>query len=174
MKDRKNASIKIRLAEYNDAPAIAELLYESFIEYRAMYTEKAFAVTTPRIVEIKDRIGNKIVWVALYNNRIAGTVSIKPRDERLFIRSMAVLPIVRKKGIGKELLKHAEKIALKNNLRYLELTTTPFLADAIRLYESLGFGQNGYDDLYGTSLIRMIKNLKSATISIKETQPYNN
>jgi GNAT superfamily N-acetyltransferase len=174
MSDKKGTGIKIRPAEHSDASVIAELLYESFIGYRPMYTGEAFVATTPGTAEIENRIGNKSVFVALYNDVIAGTVSMKAYDKGLLIRSMAVLPVARGKGIARELLKHIEEVALKNGFDSLELTTTPFLFNAIRLYESLGFEQYGYDDLHGTPLIKMRKNLKSTIVSIQETQLYNN
>jgi N-acetylglutamate synthase-like GNAT family acetyltransferase len=174
MNDKKNRAIRIRPANQKDVKMIVELLYESFVEYKSMYTSEAFAATTHGVIEIENRVNNKNVWVALYNNRIAATISLKLFDERLFIRSLAVLPVVRKKGMGKELLKFAEQVALKQGLRYLELTTTPFLTDAISLYEHFGFRESGYDDFFGTSLIKMRKDLKSINVSNKETHAYNN
>jgi len=38
--------------------------------------------------------------------------------------------------------------------------TTPFLLPAIRLYESFGFTQQGEANFYGTSLIKMRKNIE--------------
>jgi ribosomal protein S18 acetylase RimI-like enzyme len=167
-------SIKIRLAKTREAFAISDLLRHSFAEYKSLYTEKAFEATVLSVHEIETRIKKNAVWIALYNDAIAGTVSLIPNDDGIFIKSVAVAPIARRKGLGKELMKHAEETAIKKEVKYLELTTTPFLFEAIRLYEYFGFRQNGYDDLYGTLLIRMIKYLRQTPLLSGETMRFNN
>jgi ribosomal protein S18 acetylase RimI-like enzyme len=165
---KRNSIFEIRLAKIGEASAISDLLYHSFIEYKPLYTDKAFTVTTLSVHEIENRIYKSIVWIALYNNVIAGTISIMPNGDALFIKSVAVSPIVRRKGLGKELMRHAMEIAEKEEAKYLELTTTTFLYEAIRLYKLFGFEQGGYEDLYGTTLIKLKKDLKAMSISLME------
>src|SRR5580765_7064444 len=90
-------TIKIRMAVSSEAAAIAALLYQAFAEYKPLFTEKGFEDSTPVQKEIEDRIAEKAVWVAVFDNDIAGTVSILPCSEGLFIRSMAVSPGARGK-----------------------------------------------------------------------------
>ena len=170
----KENSIKIRLAASEEAFVISDLLYHSFAEYRSLYTENAFLATVLSAHEIETRINENAVWVALYNDVIAGTISLVPNGGGIFIKSVAVAPIARKRGLGKELMRHAEETAIKKEAKYLELTTTPFLSEAIRLYEYFGFRQNGYDDLHGTLLIRMIKYFKQAPLLSGEAMRFNN
>src|SRR5258705_6915738 len=96
--------VMIRRAELNDAAAVAALLLDAFAEYRPLYTEKGFDATTPAANEIGKRIEQRAVWLAEHDNKIAGTVSIFPRGEELYIRSMAVSQVARGKGIGKILM----------------------------------------------------------------------
>ncbi len=168
-----NNLIEIRLAENKEALVISDLLYQSFSEYKLLYTERAFAATTLGIPELESRISKNVTWVGLYDDTIAGTISLMPNGNGIFIKSVAVAPIARKKGLGKELMRHAEKIALKEGAHYLELTTTAFLLEAIRLYEFFGFRQNGRDDLYGTPLIKMIKYLDVTTVLSEEKMRFN-
>lgn len=163
---------QIRIATSEDAIAISSLLYESFVEYKSLYTQKAFDATILAISDIKDRIDKKTVWIAMLNNAIAGTVSMLPWKKGTFIRSLAVAPAYRGNKLGKALLAQVEELALKNSCQYLLLNTTPFLADAIRLYENFGFKQQGYDDLHGTPLIKMIKNLEPLTKNKIEKNDY--
>ncbi|HLG40585.1 MAG TPA: GNAT family N-acetyltransferase, partial [Chitinophagaceae bacterium] len=80
-------------------------------------------------------------------------------NKELYVRSMAVSPGARGKGIGKILMEHVHEMAFSNGCTCITLTTTHFLLPAIRLYESFGFKRQGPGDLHGTPLIRMIKNL---------------
>jgi len=150
----------IRMAVGEDATDITALLFESFVEYKSQYTEKGFIATAPGQNEIEDRIGKKIVWLAVCDEANAGTVSLWPRGEGLHIRSMAVRPSARGKGVATTLMTHAHNWAFANGYTFLTLNTTAFLSEAIRLYEYFGFRRYGSDGLYGTPLIKMIKYLK--------------
>ena len=48
--------IQIRIGSPADAPSIASVLYESFIEYKALYTDEAFAATAPSSEQIQSRM----------------------------------------------------------------------------------------------------------------------
>lgn len=155
---RHQGSIRIRKAKHRDAAAIESLLYESFLEYERAYTPEAFHITTPEKREIESRIKHWTVWVALHANVIVGTVSAHREGEALHIRSMAVRPSMRGRGIGKLLLQRVEKFASANRYKRLVLNTTPFLASAIRLYERFGFRVTGSErDWFGTTVSAMAK-----------------
>lgn len=159
--------ISIRMAEHKEAQMISALIYDSFVDERSKYTDGAFAITTPGVVEIEERIKNKTVWVAVRNGKIIGTASCMPRGESLFIRSVAVNRNERGNGIGRKLMEHMEKLALENDFKYLKLTTTSFLLPACKMYESLGFKHNGFEMLYGTELVKLKKILNPFSSKIK-------
>jgi|SRR5215467_638081 len=151
--------VEIRTASVNDVAAIAAVLAASFLEYKSLYTEKAYAATTPSEEVIKNRFAEGKVWVAAVEETIVGTVSVVPQNESLYIRSMAVLPEARGHRIGEQLLSEVERYAVVKGFRQLTLSTTPFLNRAIRLYEKFGFAPSDTGDLYGTPLITMEKEL---------------
>ena len=158
---------RIRRARYGEEQNICSLLYESFVDYKSLYTENAFTATTLAIDKIRERIDEKIIWVGLLTNVISATVSLQPLGQGMYIRSLAVLTTARKKGLGRQLMRHAEQEAVKRNLLSLELTTTPFLVDAIKLYKACGFEACGCEDLFGTPLIRM-KKILNPTVMLDE------
>jgi GNAT superfamily N-acetyltransferase len=164
--------IGIRMAVLDDAAAIAALLYDAFKEYKQLYTEKAFAATTPSQLEIEDRINKNAVWLAVSDNKIIGTASVFPRYEELYIRSMAVSPNARGKGVGSILMEHIHEIAISEGSSFITLNTTPFLFQAIKLYERSGFKQQGMGHLYGTPLIKMNKYLEPVIKNKIENNDY--
>jgi N-acetylglutamate synthase-like GNAT family acetyltransferase len=164
----KNIStMEIRLAEHKEAAAISALIYNAFADEKPKYTDKAFAITTPGVAEIEERIKNKTVWVVVSNHVIVGTASCIAWEESLFIRSVAVDKTKRRAGIARMLMNHFEKLALEDDRKYLKLTTTAFLLPACHLYESLGFKQNGFEDCHGTELVKMKKILNPFSFKIK-------
>jgi GNAT superfamily N-acetyltransferase len=146
------ASVLIRRADPQDASEVAGVLRHSFLEYQDQYTPEGFAATTPGEQQVRSRMAEGPAWVALLSNAIVGTASV--------VR-MAVLPSARGRGVGELLLREIEAFALRNSCTRLLLSTTPFLAGAIRLYERFGFKRTpgGPNDLFGTPLFSMAKAL---------------
>jgi GNAT superfamily N-acetyltransferase len=156
-----DAGVKIRRAVPADATQVAAVLLESFSEYENLYSTEGFAATTPASDSILHRMKEGPVWIALLDHSVAGTASVVDRGEDLYIRGMAVLPAARGRGIASLLLKRIEDYASAHGYRRLILSTTPFLHEAIRLYERFGFSrsQEGPQYLSGTPLFTMVRNL---------------
>ncbi|MGB7603493.1 MAG: GNAT family N-acetyltransferase [Candidatus Sulfotelmatobacter sp.] len=152
---------EIRRAEPEDAPAIANLLRESFAAFEPLYTAGGFSATTPTAQKVLERIQEGAVWVALRNAEVLGTVAIVVKGKAGYIRGMAVLPSARGTGIGAKLLQHVENWASEAQCVRLFLSTTPFLSEAICLYERFGFrrADAGPNDLFGTPLFTMEKTI---------------
>ena len=97
------------------------------------------------------------IWVVVQNDSIVGTASVVAKSDGPYIRGMAVLPAARGQSIGWLLLEHIEHFARAHGFARLFLSSTPFLAQAIRLYEHFGFRRTsgGPHDLLGTPLFTM-------------------
>ncbi|MCA1592329.1 MAG: GNAT family N-acetyltransferase, partial [Acidobacteria bacterium] len=135
------------------------VLHLSYLEYESSFTSEGFAFVTPSSDQIQNRMIEGPVWIALLDNAICGTVSVLPKGESLYIRSMAILPLAREYKIGELLMENIERFAFAKGYKHLFLSTTPFLNRATRLYESCGFqrGGEGPYDLFGTPLFTMEK-----------------
>jgi GNAT superfamily N-acetyltransferase len=131
--------IRIREAGAEDAEAVARVLYESFVEFRGLYTDGGFAATTPGAEQIRVRMSEGPMWLALGDGLALGTVAAVVKATRFYMRGMAVLPAARGLGIAARLLDVVEKRARREGCESLFLSTTPFLSEAIRLYEGSGF-----------------------------------
>ncbi len=149
----------VRAATLAEAGAIAALLRQAFLAYEPLYTPAAFAATTPTADQIRQRWYEGPVWVALLAPELVGTVAAAPQAQGLYLRSMAVHPQARGQGSGQALLAHVEGYATAHGFKRMYLSTTPFLADAIRLYERCGFARSndGPFDLCGTPRFTMEK-----------------
>jgi GNAT superfamily N-acetyltransferase len=152
----------IRRAVPADAADIASVLRQSFLEFEALYTPKGFAATTPDPEQVGSRMEEGPAWIAICDDRTAGTASAVPEGEKgLYVRGVAVVPSMRGRGIAEALMNEVEAFARQNGCARMFLTTTPFLTSAIRVYERFGFTRvpNSAADLFGTPLIKMEKNL---------------
>jgi len=154
----------VRAAVKAEAEAIAALLRQAFLEFEPLYTPEGFAATTPTAEQIRARWAEGPVWVALDGVRIVGTVAAVPTGRGLHMRSMAVAPSARGRGVGRALLEQVEELARARGFERVFLSTTPFLHDAIRLYQGAGFVrlEEGPHQLGGTPLFSMEKGLRAA------------
>jgi N-acetylglutamate synthase-like GNAT family acetyltransferase len=171
--DRVIPRIKIRVAKLEDIESIASVLYESFAEFEPVYTPEAFAATTPTSERLRVRWNEGPVWLAVSNNNAVGTISAVVENDSLYLRSMAVVPAARTQNIGHLFLKEVEVYAIAHSCKRMFLSTTPFLTQAIRLYERYGFARSsdGPDELFGTLLFTMEKRLTSS--GLNQTFPNN-
>jgi putative acetyltransferase len=156
--------IQIRRARAEDASAIAVLLYTAFAEYEASYTPEAFAATTPTEEGIGQRLHEGPVWVAWQEGQLVGTVGAVLTEQGVYVRGMAVAPWARGRQIGKRLLHQVEQFAHSQGAHQLYLSTTPFLEQAIGLYERCGFqrSEQGPQTLFGTPLFSMVKDMQNS------------
>ena len=157
-------TIEIRLATDTDASAIAQVLLQSFAEYRSSYTDGGFSATTPNAEQVRLRMSEGPVWVALLDGEIVGTVAAMHEVESTYVRGMAVLPTARGHRLGGLLLGECEAFAATQNCSRLYLSTTPFLNRAIALYEHHGYERipGSEHDLHGTPLFAMGKFIAGA------------
>jgi GNAT superfamily N-acetyltransferase len=134
------------------------------MEFEPLYTPEAFAATISSPEQIRLRLTEGPIWVALRDDVVVGAVSVAPNGDALYIRSMAVDPVARGSGIGWALMMRIEEHATERGFMRLYLSATPFLIGAIRLYEKCGFvsSEDGPDNLFGTPLFTMEKKLDGA------------
>jgi GNAT superfamily N-acetyltransferase len=153
--------IQIRRAAPEDAPSVAKVLHDSFVEFEALYTPKGFAATTPNAEQILIRMRKGPVWIAVRGIEVLGTVAAAVKQESLYMRGMAVIPAARGLSVGARLLAQVESCALSEGCSRIFLSTTPFLKAAIQLYERSGFlrTEDEPHDLFGTPLFTMEKNI---------------
>ncbi len=153
------AAVTIRRARAEDASAISSVLYKSFVEFKALYTDGGFAATALGAEELLIRMHEGPVWVALREETVMGTVAAVAKGASVYVRGMAVLPTARGSGVGAGLLRTVESWAVREGYGRLFLSSTPFLVSAIRLYEGFGFRRTEEEpqDLFGTELFTMEK-----------------
>src|SRR5260370_36738423 len=88
----KHPGVEIRQAVAEDATLIAAVLLESFLEYRASYTEEAFSATTPKSDQVLARMSEGPLWVALHDNVIVGTASAVSKGTQLYVGGTSGFP----------------------------------------------------------------------------------
>jgi ribosomal protein S18 acetylase RimI-like enzyme len=154
--------VQIQVATEFDLEVVAMVLRDAFLEFKSLYTQAAYAETTPNPDTLRRRFHEGPIWVARWRGKIVGTISAVAKPNGIYIRSTAVLPTARGNRIARMLLEEVELFAISCRAERLFLSTTPFLHAAIRLYEDFGFRRTNAPphDLFETPLLTMEKKVQ--------------
>ena len=140
----------IRRANIADTTGILLCLGAAFQEFRRDYTPEAFADTVLSEATIAKRLREMIVLVAEQGG-VVGTIACFRHGDEGHLRGMAVLPVLRGRGVAEQLLAAAE--AELADCARVTLDTTAPLRRAIRFYEKHGYRATGrVTDFFGMPL----------------------
>lgn len=134
--------IKIRKAKKGDSKQLANIfkIESSKPPYKQRWTPKKAAE------RIKYAIEKQNTYVILLENKIVGfsTTNINPdKREKAHIGELWIDSKYQKKGLGKQLIKHIEKMYKKKGVRELTLVSNR-KANAYKFYKKLKYKENQY------------------------------
>jgi ribosomal protein S18 acetylase RimI-like enzyme len=134
--------LTVRIAEVNDAAALAQLMCELGYET----TESEMQMRLERIAN-DDRYRT---FVAVHDGEVCGMIgtltslSYEHNDLGGRILALAVLSTMRRLGIGRALIATAEKDFAQRGILRIALNTRLARDDAHKFYESVGYERNGW------------------------------
>jgi ribosomal protein S18 acetylase RimI-like enzyme len=88
---------------------------------------------------------------------LAALVETVLRDGDLLIENEAVAPAFQKRGLGRLLIAHAERMAAQAGRAYVRLYTNSRFEENLRLYASLGYAVEREEALNGGIAVHMVK-----------------
>ena len=127
--------MKIKKATLKDARKISSLIRQTIKKVNDKgFTKKQLKAWYGHnsVKTISKNIREKNVFIALEKEKIIGTINFQKGS----IAGMFVKYNKLRKGVGKKLLDYVEKFAKKQNIKRLELKSSPF---AYEFYKSKGF-----------------------------------
>jgi quercetin dioxygenase-like cupin family protein/ribosomal protein S18 acetylase RimI-like enzyme len=143
----EKSDVIIRRAQPEDASAIHKVLKRAFkgLEGRN-YSQRAIetAILDPQSIEARMAQEGSHVLVALIEDQIAGTAGGIEEHESLQVSSLAVDPAYQGRGIACRLMEELENLARELRCHKLFLQTAWSMTEAIALYRSMGYKQEGY------------------------------
>ena len=144
----------IRRAESRDADGLARCL-------EAAYAQQAARIADlPPVAEgCAEEIATQLVWLAESAGTIVGGLVLAPSDGFMLLANVAVHPDRRGTGLGRRLLRLAEREALAHGYAELRLTTHAAMPETIALYARSGWQETGREG----NKVRMRKALPGAT-----------
>jgi GNAT superfamily N-acetyltransferase len=152
--------ITLDTLQENDKQAVGNLLVESYSQFQHTYEERQDWLDYSK--ELASSVNNPLVdrfLVAKDGEEILGTLQLFTNSETAYndpsleilspvIRMLAVSPAARGKGIAQALLKKSIIYAREKGANRIYLHSTDKMAEAIRLYEWLGFKRDRSKEFY--------------------------
>jgi ribosomal protein S18 acetylase RimI-like enzyme len=134
--------LTIRVAEINDAAALAQLM-----------CELGYETTKPEMQMRMEKIAANECYrtfVAVLDGKVCGMIgtlacpSYEHNDPGGRILALATLGAMRRRGIGRALIAAAERDFVQRGIRRIALNTQLTREDAHKFYQSLGYERNGW------------------------------
>lgn len=94
------------------------------------------------VLEVEEYYGDGEFWVVELNGVVVGTAAYYPIDRAenaVEIRKMYLLPIARRKGLGRFLLNALEAVIIQKGFAEIWIETASVLREAVILYERSGY-----------------------------------
>ena len=133
--------LTIRKLKDENMEVFAELLFRFFAELRRKQGWSPPSMESIKAEAQKALKHNDIVLIGYVGDRPAGfiRVSTHHEDAVFWVDEIFVLPEFRKQGIGRKLVRAAEKEVLRRGERSLYLYVLPQEKDAIAFWKSMGY-----------------------------------
>jgi putative acetyltransferase len=140
--------MNIRKVRQDDNPQLAKIIREVFDEFDApkqgsVYSDEA----TDHLFEIF-LAGKSVLWVAEAGGRILGSCGIYPTDglpdRYVELVKFYLSPEARGIGIGRKLIGKSIQSAKQSGYKAIYIESFPEFANAVRIYEKLGFSTIGH------------------------------
>jgi RimJ/RimL family protein N-acetyltransferase len=140
-------SIEIKELKVEHVPDLVKKLSNEQTEYLKYFTAFEFSAETFNAL-LKKAVNDKFFGI-FFEKEIAGFYMLRGFDEGYEIPSYGVWISSRfsNKGLSKLTLYHAFSVCRINNIQTLMLKVHPENKVPMKLYESLGFKQTGFDEI---------------------------
>jgi putative acetyltransferase len=139
----------IRAWQPADRTAAAHLIGSVLIEYGLGWEPTG---ADQDVLEVEKYYSQGEFWVIEQAGQLVGTAAYYPiqrGDRAAEIRKMYLLPVARKKGLGRHLLQQLEQAIAERGFHQIWVETASVLQAAVKLYES-----NGYQPAVGVATAR--------------------
>jgi len=143
-------SYKFKVALKADIPALEQLVNSAYrgevskqgwtTEADLLGGERVTAVTLLKDIENP----SCCIYICQYQpGQINASVFLQKKEDKLYVGMLSVSPVLQNKGIGKLLLKLADKVARLNDCTALTMTVISIRTELIAWYNRHGFSLTG-------------------------------
>jgi GNAT superfamily N-acetyltransferase len=145
----------LRRANPTDVPAIAALVAAAYGAYEPLIGRTPM----PMLVDYGVAIADHPIWVLEADGVLVGVIELLDREDHLWVDNVAIDPAWQGRGLGRQMLRHAESEARRLGLGAVGLLTNERYLANIAMYERYGYRETHRDPYLGTDLVHFRKAL---------------
>ena len=147
----------IRRATAEDAPAVFSIIQKAFNEYSRITGQTNLEALYETVEDILKEIQTKVVFIAIINNNIVGTVKLGIKGDEAYLSRFAVDYNSQNTGIGKSLMNEVDTYLKEMGVTKVTLHTSSKHDVLMRLYYGIGFYAEAIETDRGYLRARMVK-----------------
>jgi ribosomal protein S18 acetylase RimI-like enzyme len=148
-------AIELRQAVATDASAIRELTREAYAKWIPVIGREP----KPMTADYTEAVRKHRFDLLYVGGRLAALIETIPHADHLLIENLAVSPSFQRRGLGRNLMDHAEKVAASAGFNEIRLYTNKLFAENVRLYSELGYRVDREEEFKGGVAVYMSKPL---------------
>jgi ribosomal protein S18 acetylase RimI-like enzyme len=135
----------IRPAGMSDRDAMMRIVAEAYTKY----IDRIGKAPGPMLDDYSAHIRNHTAWVIECDGTVAGLIVLLPEDDHLLLDNVAVDPARHGQGIGRALIRFAEKEASRRGYSEIRLYTHVTMTENLAMYPALGWQETGRGEQAG-------------------------
>ena len=105
---------------------------------------------------------NHYIYLLHLDGRLAALIETIPEADHLLIENVAVSPADQRRGLGRLLVAHAERLAAAQGYKEIRLYTNKLFAANLELYRRLGYRVDREEPFKGGVVVHMSKRIEHA------------
>ena len=147
--------LTLRRAEVEDAPAVLALTRQAYAKWVPLVGREP----KPMQADYARAIAQHRIDLAYRGSDLAGLIETIALPDHLLVENVAVAPAYQGQGIGRQLMAHAERLAIALGHTEIRLYTNKRFVENVELYLRLGFRIDREEDLAIGVAVHMSKRL---------------
>ncbi|MBZ5611710.1 MAG: GNAT family N-acetyltransferase [Acidobacteriia bacterium] len=133
--DREGNHWELRRAADADAPAIRKLTREAYAKWVPLIGREP----KPMTADYSEALRKHRIDLLYVDGKLSALIETVAEADHLLIENVAVAPEWQRRGLGRKLLNHAERLAASLGFQETRLYTNQLFAENVQLYRKLGY-----------------------------------
>jgi len=153
-----NGRRELRRAAASDASVVRDLTREAYAKWVPVIGREP----KPMIADYAEAVRDHCIDMLYVDGTLAGLIEMIPESDHLLIENVAVAPAFQGRGLGRQLLAHAEQLTASLGHNVIRLYTNKLFAENVAFYRKLGYRIDREEAFKAGVMVHMSKQIGSA------------
>jgi len=150
------SSVTIRTAQSEDTDAIRDIVRAAYAKWVPVISREPL----PMKADYERAVREHRIEVMHIGSELVGIIELIVHRDHLWIENIALAPLHQAKGLGRQLLIFAERIAIESRLKEMRMLTNAAFESNVALYRRAGYLVDKCETFMGGTTVYMSKKLK--------------